>query len=158
MALFNNKEIDALQTENDKLKDKIALLEVRLATKDKAVMEMRLQIDELETRNEEYTATIDKLEIAASNKISFHEIEKIRREYLSKISALEQQIAALRIRPHNERGAGRKSKATPKQVEYSLSLSADGHSQIKIAEILTGQTGDKWNKSTVRNIIISAKS
>jgi len=107
MVLFNNKEIDALQTENDKLKDKIALLEVRLSAKDKAIIEMCSQIDELETLNEEYTATIDKLEIAASNKISFHEVEKIRQEYLSKISALEEQLSALRIRPRNERGAGR---------------------------------------------------
>ena len=158
MAFFNNKEFESLQAENNKFKDRIALLEVRLSAKDKAIIEMRSQIDELETLNEEYTATIDKLEIAASNKISFHEVEKIRREYLSKISALEEQRSALRIRPHNERGAGRKYKATPEQVEYILSLSADGHSQVKIAEILTGQTGNKWNKSTVRNIIISAKS
>jgi len=158
MAFFNNKEFEALQAENDKLKDRIALLEVRLSAKDKAIIEMRSQIDELEIQNEEYIAAIDKLEIAASDKISFHEVEKIRREYLSKISALEEQRSALRIRPHNERGAGRKYKATPEQVEYILSLSADGHSQVKIAKILTEQSGEKWNKSTVRNIIISAKS
>ena len=103
MAFFNNKEFEALQAENDKLKDRIALLEVRLSTEDKAIIGMRSQIEDMKIQNEEYEATIDKLEIAASNKSSFHEVEKIRQEYLSKIGALEQQIAAMKTRPHNER-------------------------------------------------------
>jgi len=82
MAFFNNKEFESLQAENDKFKDRIALLEVRLSAKGKAIIEMRSQIDELETQNGEYIATIDKLEIAASDKISFHEVEKIRRHRL----------------------------------------------------------------------------
>lgn len=158
MALFNNKELDAFQAENNQLKDKIATLEVRLSAKDKAIVEMRSQIDEMTTQNEEYAATIDKLKIAASNKISFHEVEKIRQEYLSKISALESRLSATQIRPYNERGAGRKRRATPEQVEQILSLSADGYSQVKIARILTEQTGDNWNKSTVRNIILTANN
>lgn len=158
MAFFNNKEFEALQAENEKLKDKIALLEVRLSAKNKAIVEMRSQIDEMKTQNEEYTAAIDKLKIAASNKISFHEVEKIRQEYLSKISALENRLSATQIRPHNERNAGRKRKAKPEQALQILSLHADGLSHVKIAKILTEQSGDKWNKSTVRNIIIAGKS
>ena len=111
----------------------------------------------LETQNEEYRTEIDKYKTIADNSIPFHQVEKIKIQYHAEIQALKEEIAALQTRPHNERNAGRKRKATPEQIEYILSLSADGHSQVKIAKILTEQTGGKWNKSTVRNIIISAK-
>lgn len=158
MGLFNNKELEALQTENDRLRDKITTLEVRLSAKDKAIADMRDEIVNLESQADEYRSVIEKYKTSAANFIPFHEVEKIKRELYGEIQALKSELARPQICTHNERGAGRKRKATQEQVNYILSLHADGCSQMKIAKILTEQSGGKWNKSTVRNIIIAAKS
>ena len=126
MALFNNKELaalEALQTENAELQEKIAALEERL-----------------------------------SDSISSHQVKKIRDIYNKYLDELEEEIAALKNRPHNERGAGRKHKATPEQREYIISLFSQGISQNKIARMMTEQTGGTWNKTTIRNIIIAGKN
>ena len=85
-------------------------------------------------------------------------MKKFHEGYDKEIDKLEKEIATLKTRTHNERGAGRKHRATPEQREYIISLSTQGVSQNKIAGIMTNQTGAKWNKTTIRNIIITAKN
>jgi predicted nucleic acid-binding Zn-ribbon protein len=151
MALFNNKELEALQTENTELKDKIATLEVRLSTREKALSEHKQTIDKLTAEAEKYKAEL-------SNSFPSHRVEKVKQYYEDIISKLEDEVAVLQARPHNERGAGRKHRATPEQRDCILSLFSSGISQNQIARMMTEQTGGKWNKTTVRNIIISAKN
>jgi chromosome segregation ATPase len=150
MALFNNKELESLQAENTELKDKIATLEVRLSARDKTLSEHRQTIDRL-------TAEAEKHKIELSNSFPSHRVEKVKRYYEGIISKLEDEVAALQSRPHNERGAGRKHKATPEQRDYILSLFSSGISQNQIARMMTEQTGEKWNKTTIRNIVVSEK-
>jgi len=139
MPIFNNKEIEALQAENTALKDKITTFEVRLSARDKKISECDKTIERLNGEIEKYQAKL-------SATFSSHEVNK-----------LQEEIAALKKRPRNERGAGRKPKATPEQRDYIISLFSQGISQNKIAKIMTEQTGDQWNKTTIRNMIISAK-
>ena len=130
MALFNNKEIESLQAENAELRDKIVHLE-----------------------NE-----IEKYKSRLAKYISPEKFKKHFQSLSNYATDLEEQIAILETRPHNERGAGRKHKATPEQREHILSLFSSGVSHNKIARMMTEQTGGKWNKTTVRNIIIASKS
>ena len=88
---------------------------------------------------------------------SSHILKRICLEYEKYIAELEEEIAALQSdRPHNERGAGRKPKAMPEQREYILSLAAQGISHYQIARMMTAQTGGKWNKTTIRNMVIAS--
>ena len=90
---------------------------------------------------------------------SSHTVKRICLEYEKYIAELEDEIEAIRAnRLHNERGAGRKPKATPEQREYILSLASQGISHYQIARIMTKQTGGKWNKTTIRNMVIASKS
>ena len=123
MALFNNKELEALQAENAEFEDKVAELEARL-----------------------------------SNSLSSAHVKMMYQKFNDYITELEEEIAVLKNRPHNERGAGRKHKATPEQREHIISLFSSGISQNKIARMMTEQTGDQWNKTTIRNIIIAGKN
>ena len=101
---------------------------------------------------------IQDLEIPPSKIYSSHQVKRICQLYNDYISELEEEIAALQTRPHNERGAGRKHKATPEQREYIISLFSQGISQNKIARMMTEQTGSQWNKTTIRNMIIAEKN
>jgi len=150
MAIFNRKEFEILQAENTALKDKIATLEVRLSARNTALSEYKNKVEELEELIEDYQHKL-------SNSYSSHKVKQVRQGYEEHISALEKEIDTLQNRPHNERGAGRKHKATPAQTDYILSLFSQGISQNKIAQMMTEQTGGKWNKTTIRNIIIRAK-
>jgi hypothetical protein len=98
------------------------------------------------------------LETRLSDSFSSHKVKKVCKLYDDRIAKLEEELAALQNRPHNERGAGRKHKATPEQRAYIISLCSQGISQHQIARIMTERTGGKWNKTTVRNIIIAAKN
>ena len=158
MALFNNKEHEALQAENAMLKEKIISFETRLSVKDKNLSECRATIDELEERIERLNAEIEKNKSKPSDTYSSNQVKRICQEYNDYISQLEEDISTLKIRPHNERGAGRKRKATPEQREHILSLFSSGISQNKIARMMTEQTGSQWNKTTIRNIIIAEKN
>jgi len=59
----------------------------------------------------------------------------------------ENDVLKEKISVFNERGARRKHRATPEQREHIISLSYQGVSQNKIADIMTNQTGEKWNKT-----------
>ena len=151
MALFNKKEFESLQAENAELKDKIILLEARLSARDKKLSECNDTIEQL-------NAEIKKYKVQLTDTFSSHQVKNLQQQFNKYISELENEIAALKNRPHNERGAGRKHKATSEQRNYILSLFEQGISQYKIARMMTEQTGGKWNKTTVRNIIIAANN
>jgi len=155
MALFNNKLLETLQIENTELKDKIISLETRLSIKDKVLSENRIAIDELEKQIELLNIEIEKYKFKLANSFSSHQVNKVRQYYDNYISEIESEIAALQNRPHNERGAGRKRKATPEQIEMILSLVNQGKSYYAIAKILSDEYNERWNKTTVRNTVLS---
>ena len=107
------------------------------------------------------SVSIKDLEIPSTKTFSSHQVKKLCQLYNDYITELEEEIAVLKsnlpYRPHNERGAGRKHKATTEQRKYILSLYEQGVSQHQIARMMTERTGGKWNKTTIRNIIIAAK-
>jgi chromosome segregation ATPase len=150
MALFNKKEVEALQAENAKLNDKIILLEARLSARDTALREYRDMVEKL-------TAEVEGYKTKMTKNYASRQIKNLQQHYDHSIDKLQEEIVALKIRPHNERGAGRKHKATPEQRDYIVSLFSSGISQNKIARMMSEQTNDKWNKTTIRNIIISSK-
>ena len=138
MPLFNNKELEALQSENRRL---------------------QTELEQLQTREDFHRTTILSLNQG---------VEKLRDHLLSQeqdisakdaeISDLAQRLAAVSTRPYNERGAGRKRKATLEQILLIRSLRMEGKSYGAIARILTEQYGDKWNRATVRNTFIAEKN
>ena len=158
MALFNNKLLETLQAENAELKDKIISLETRLSVKDKLLSENITTIDEFEKKIELLNAEIEKYKTKLTNTYSSHQVDKVRQVYDNFISELESEIAALKDRPHNERGAGRKRKATPEQFAMILSLINQGKSYYSIAKILSTEYNKLWNKTTVRNTVLSANN
>jgi len=103
MALFNNRELEALQHENQKLKQEIE-------------------------------------------------------NQAAEIAELRRQLETAKIRPHNERGAGRKRKATDEQFLLICSLRLKDKSYNYIARVLAEQYGGKWNKTTVRNTFMAEKN
>ena len=151
MALFNNKEFETLQTENTELKAEVSSLRIQLNMNGINLIEANQMIEKL-------SAEVERFNSKRLKNISSHQVENACQNYINKISKLEKEIDALQNRPHNERGAGRKHKATPEQSDYIISLFSQGISQNKIAKIMTEQTGDKWNKTTIRNIIIRSKN
>ena len=108
----------------------------------------------------ELLATLESLLLERERKLpdsfSIDCMKNLHEQYVKRIK--EERITILQIRPHNERGAGRKHRATSEQREYIISLSYQGISQNKIAGIISNQTGEKWNRTTIRNIIIVAKN
>jgi predicted nucleic acid-binding Zn-ribbon protein len=116
------------------------------------------EFEALQAENAELKEKITSLETRLSDSFSSHKVKKVCQLYDDQIAKFEEEIAALQNRPHNERGAGRKHKATPEQRDYIVSLFSQGVSQHQIARMMTERTGGKWNKTTVRNIIIAAKN
>ena len=150
MALFNKKELEILQAENTALKAENHSLITQLNVKSITLIEANHIIEKL-------SAEVERFKSKRSKNLSSHQVENTHQNYINKIAELEKEIETLKIRPHNERGAGRKHKATPEQSDYIISLFSQGISQNKIAKMMTEQTGGKWNKTTIRNIIIRAK-
>jgi len=138
MALFSNKELEALQIENKRL---------------------RTELERMQCREESYKSTISALNQG---------VEKFREQLLSfqretenqaaEITELRRQLANAKKKPHNERGAGRSRKATAEQINFILFLRAEGKSYDYIAHALTEKYGGKWNKTNVRNTVIAEKN
>ena len=145
MSIFSNKEFEALQVENRRLADRINTLEVLSSNRAKSIGEMRTARQNAEEKIEFQNQQIKSL-------------EEIIRKKDSEIDNLKRQLAAAHIHPHNERGAGRKRKATPEQTAIILSLRMEGKSYDQIARILNERFGEDWNKTTVRNTHIAAKN
>lgn len=152
------QEVEVLEEEIQNLHGKLSTCELRLKHRDDTISTQRKQMEKL---NDDLSAKDKEISVCqGTSKIFVSKIEFLSNQIQilqSENTQLREQITATPIRPHNERNAGRKHKATSEQVQYILSLFSEGHSQVKIAKILSEQSGDKWNKSTVRNIIISAK-
>ena len=144
MALFNKKELEALQQENTTAKDKIASLETRIAT--------------LRKENTRQNAEIEELKAKLKNSFPSHQVRKVTQDLNNQIIVLEDQLVEFQNRPHNERGAGRKNRATPEQVAYILALSREGKSYNAIAKMLSAEYDTPWNKTTVRNIVLAARN
>lgn len=159
MALIvNKKEFENLETENFALKEKITILETRLSVKDKALTEYRLKIEALQTEIDVLEVELEKRSRDNLEQSFLHQLGELKAKHSTETATLHQKICDLQIHPHNERGAGRKEKATPERKELIIKLFSKGISQNKIARILTEQSGEKWNKTTVRNIIIAKQN
>ena len=74
-------------------------------------------------------------------------------EYEEQIEQLTSKLSVLENPAHNERGAGRKSKATEENVSEILRLRDEGLSYSQIAGILTENNGEYISKSTVAKIV-----
>ena len=138
MAIFNSKEFEALQAENRRLQS---------------------ELERLRSRAEFNRATIVSLNQGVEN---FREhilsLQAIIRDKDDEIEDLNRRLAAASVRPHNERGAGRKQRATPEQAALIHSLRMNGGSYGSIAHALTKQFGGEWNKTTVRNNFMAGKN
>ena len=145
LRLFGNKEIESPKLENKRLTEKIETLEARLASQGKSVDEQESALrnaEEVAETSAKYTASLE---------------ETIKRKD-AEIAEIRGLLTAASIRPHNERVAGRKRKATPEQARLILLLKNHGESYAQIARTLTGLFGGDWNKYTVRNTHLSLKN
>ena len=145
MPFFNNKEFEALQTENLRLQTEIERL--------------RSELKITQDREAFYKSTIKIYEQATENfrqRLLSQEQEILDKD--AEIAKLTRQLASTSVRPHNERGAGRKYRATPEQRELILSLKNDGLGCGGIVRILSEHYGAAWNKTTVRNAIMAEKN
>ena len=138
MALFNNKGLEVLQTENKRL---------------------QTEFERLQCREESYKSTISVLNQGVENfREQLLSFQQETEDQAAEIAELRRQLADAKINPHNERGAGRSRKATPEQINLILSLRAEGKSYSYIAHALTEKYGGKWNKTNVRNTVTSEKN
>jgi len=138
LAVFNNKELEALQAENLRLQG---------------------EIERLQDREAFYKSTIKTYEQATENfrqRLLLQEQAILGKD--AEIAELTQQIPTINTRPHNERGAGRKYRATPEQRALILSLKKDGVGYGGIARILSERYGAAWNKTTVRNTVLAERN
>jgi predicted RNase H-like nuclease (RuvC/YqgF family) len=78
-------------------------------------------------------------------------------EYENQIKKLTAKINVFENPIHNERGAGRKSKATDENVAEISRLRTEGYSYSQIANILTENSGEYISKSTVAKIAKSVE-
>ena len=144
-ALFNNKEFETLQAENQRL----------LADIERLRSELKISQD----REAFYKSTIMTYEQATENfrqRLLSQEQEITEKD--AEIAELTRQLATVSARPHNERGAGRKYRATPEQRALILSLKNDGLGYGSIASILSERYGTAWNKTTIRNTVLAEKN
>jgi uncharacterized coiled-coil protein SlyX len=104
MAFLGNKqEVERLSIENMSLRNKISTLEKTLALKEENIADLqgeiaylREELEYIDRRAEEFYSGAKKV------------IERQKANY-------DTIYDSLKIRPHNERNAGRKSKTTPEQ-------------------------------------------
>lgn len=153
---FNRKQdLEELQVVISKLHKQITAYEAQLETRANQIEHMQKELIDLQNmRNSQDKLIADKeAEIAdlEARLVNYVHIEK----YNQLIERLEKAEYIAKNRLHNERGAGRKPKATEEQGSYILKLYADGHNFNQIAKIMTEKTGSKWNRVTVRNIVIA---
>jgi len=170
MALFNNKELEALQIENKQLRTELeraregaAFSQSNIEALVRGTEKLREQLLSFEQKNEEQATEIESLhrqlvdaEFKAHNE-RFQGFEQKMIEQAAEIKSLRRQLDDAKKKPRNERGAGRSRKTTPEQVDFILSLRTEGKSYSFIANALTEKYGGKWNKTNVRNAIITSE-
>jgi len=116
------------------------------------------ELERLQHENNALHDKITSLEARLANSFPSHKVKEVCQEFNNYIDTLESELSALKNRPRNERGAGRKRKATSEQVALILSLSDEGKSHSAIAKILSTEYNEPWNKTTVRNVVLAAKN
>jgi uncharacterized coiled-coil protein SlyX len=144
MAFLGNKqEVERLSIENMSLTNKISALEKTLALKEENIADLqgeiaclREEVEYIDRRAEEFYSGAKK--VIAQQQANYEAV-----------------YDSLKIRPHNERNAGRKSRATPEQKAEIISLRQSGNGYKRIAQIMSEKTGSAWNKTTIRNIACS---
>ena len=98
------------------------------------ISNLQSQIKKLNEQLEK--SNIETLELKKENK-------KIKTENASLINFQQEK-------PHNERGAGRKSRITSEIRQLILDLKSQNFTQAEIAKKLTDSTGEHWSRSTIR--------
>ena len=170
MAIFNSKELDTLRIENKRLQTELEQSQYREEMSQSTITSLnqwaekfREQLLAFEKENGEQAAEIKDLrrqlaaaEFEAHNE-RFQEFEQKMIEQAAEIKSLRRQLDDAKKKPRNERGAGRSRKTTPEQVNFILSLRTEGKSYSFIANALTEKYGGKWNKTNVRNAIITSE-
>jgi len=145
LRLFGNKDIESLKLENKRLTEKIETLEACLNSQGKNLEELKSALqkaEEIAEASAKYTASL---------------VETVRRKD-AEIAEISGLLTAASIRPHNERVAGRKRKATQEQARMILLLKNEGKSYAQIARTLIDLFGGDWNRFTVRNTHLSVNN
>lgn len=121
---------------------------------------MAKTMEQLQTaldRELEYSASlnkkIDRLRDQLKNSISKAEHEKILVRMQQKYELEMSEIKIRQSQGRNERGAGRKKKATDEVIARVLVLKADGLSQKKIAQTVSDELGITISRTTVGEIV-----
>ncbi len=121
---------------------------------------MQKTTEQLQTeldREKEYTTKlnrqIDRLRDQLRNTISVVEHERqlalVQREYETNLTVIINQ----QKKPHNERGAGRKRKATKEVIQRVIALRKEGLSQQNIALAVSDELGIAISRTTVGEIV-----
>lgn len=96
---------------------------------------------------------IDALNDRLKNFISKEEHEKEMRVLKGQCENKLAEINNQQIRQHNERGAGRKKKATKQVIQRVLELRTEGLSQANISKAVEAELGVTISRTTVGEIV-----
>lgn len=119
----------------------------------KTIEQLQVELD----REKEYTTRlnrqIDCLRDQLRNTISLAEHEKLLAAVKGDYDAKLTEIKIQHQKPHNERGAGRKRKATKEMMERVKALHVKGLSQQNIAQAVSDELGISISRTTVGEIV-----
>lgn len=108
-------------------------------------------------REKEYTTKlnrqIDRLREQLRNTISLSEHERFLAATQRKYETVLTEIKNQHKKPHNERGAGRKRKATKEVIQRVMVLREKGLSQQNIAHAVSYELGITISRTTVGEIV-----
>lgn len=115
------------------------------------------QLEEAIAREVRYSESLNKkigtLTERLKNYISKEEHEKeialLKAQYENKLTEIKNQHKRL----NNERGAGRKRKATKEVIRRVMTLRAEGLSQQSIAQIVSAELGLSISRTTIGEIV-----
>jgi septal ring factor EnvC (AmiA/AmiB activator) len=126
----------------------------RIAELEQALSEARAEIQSLRQELESMHKEAKKLQMQKGFfQIMLEDEQKIKVRLSKQLAEAEQNRCP--PKKHNERGAGRKPRATPQIIETLLNFKGQGFSLKQMDGELAVQTGQPWSKSTVAHILKS---
>jgi len=156
LAFWNQTQIEELQIENRKLTDQLAKCNRELIRyKHNEIIKSSLETERLQRECDDLMNEVKRLSSKLEQSILLEEYEEKIRVLKEQNLGLRKTIEHLRNlpRPHNERGAGRKSRVIPANVEFVKQARNEGRSLSEIAKLLSEESDKPWSKSTVKYIL-----
>lgn len=157
MAFWNHTQVEELQNENQRLQEQVLKYHREMIRyKDSGNTEHSVENANLKIRCNLLQTEVDRLKQQLDQSVSRTEHEESIRASKEQILGLRKIIENLRNqpKPHNERGAGRKSRITPEHVVFVKKAKTEGKSLSEIARLLSDYSERPWSKSTIRYILI----